>query len=302
MSSLKKYEYVIAIASCGGISQAAEELGIAQPALSKYLKKLEEELGLELFNRSSLPIKTTRAGELFIETGKAMLDAERQLEKQLDEIKKNESSVIRIGISPSRSPYMMPRIIKSYKDKIADGKIIIEECMTTELSEHLANGELDLIITLLDEDTEHFMRVDLFEESLLLALPVAYGNNDISEALKTLPLISVGRGQALWQTMNSIVRKTGIPEPAIEAQSIESAISLVKAGLGATIVPSYIASFGESDKTNNLRFIALSKLGIEESSALYKRKVCLFFRKEQFLTKSEQALIECAENLKNDYK
>lgn len=301
MSSLKKYEYVIAIANCGGISQAAEELGIAQPALSKYLKKLEEEIGLELFDRSSIPIKTTHAGELFIETGKALLDAERQLKKQLDEIKNNESTVIRIGISPSRSPYMMPRIIKSYKEAYKDVRIIIEECTTTALSERLASGELDLIITLLDEDTARFTHVDLFEESLLLALPSDCAHADIHDALKSHPLISVGRGQALWQTMNKIVSKTGISEPAIEAQSIESAISLVKAGLGATIVPSYIASFGESDKMSNLRFIALSELGIEESSSLYKRKVCLFFRKEQFLTKAEEALIECAKNLKNGY-
>ena len=73
MSYLKKYEYVIAVASYGGISGAAEKLGISQPTFSKYLKKIEGELGVELFDRSSLPIKLTRAGEYFVEAGKRFM-------------------------------------------------------------------------------------------------------------------------------------------------------------------------------------------------------------------------------------
>jgi DNA-binding MarR family transcriptional regulator len=101
---LKHYEYVIAIVTHGGVSQAAESLGLAQPTLSKYLKKLESDLGIELFDRSTLPIRLTRAGEIYVETGRRMLDLDRQLCKQLEEIKENKNTVIRVGISPSRSP------------------------------------------------------------------------------------------------------------------------------------------------------------------------------------------------------
>ena len=80
--SLKKYEYIAAISQYGGISQAADALGIAQPTLSKFLKKLETDLGAELFDRTTIPIRITRAGELFLESGKRMRDLERQFEKR----------------------------------------------------------------------------------------------------------------------------------------------------------------------------------------------------------------------------
>ena len=115
MSQFKKFEYVITIANEGGISQAAEKLDISQPTLSKYIKKLESEIGLELFDRTSLPIKLTKAGECYVEAGKRLLDLETQLDKQLLEIKSNKNSVIRIGISPSRSPYLIPSLIEGYK-------------------------------------------------------------------------------------------------------------------------------------------------------------------------------------------
>lgn len=295
MSSLKKYEYVIKIASCGGISLAAEELGIAQPALSKYLKKLEEEIGVELFDRSSIPIKPTAAGDAFIAAGIAMIDTERQLEKQIEEIKQRGEAVIRIGISPSRSPYMIPHIIKSYKNSCNGCRIIIEECTTAELSARLFCGELDLIISLLGEDTENFERVELFDESLLFAVPKDYADT------AHLPLISVGQGQALWQTMESIVKKNSLQKPIIEAQSIESALSLVRCGLGATIVPSYIPKFGDRERNSSIRFIDPAEVGISLSESINTRKVCLFFRKSQFLTKAEKRFIESAKELKEKY-
>ena len=103
------------------------------------------------------------------------------------------------------------------------------------------------------------------------------------EVLTSFPLISVGRGQAMWQIMNEIASDKGIRKPEIECQSIESALALVKRGIGAMLVPSYF----DVESNDDIRFLPL------ENSEEYKRTVCLFYRKEQFLTQAEKDFIDC---------
>lgn len=295
MSSLKKYEYVITVAECGGISQAADKLQIAQPTLSKYLKKLESDLGFELFDRSTIPLKTTQAGELFVEVGMRLINIERELDKRLSELMQNQVS-IRVGISPSRSPHMMPLILKEFKRVHSDVSVIIEERTTAELSSRLTSGELDLIISLDGDDTYSFESIPLFEEKILLAAPKCDTPSDLSfeQVLKSTELISVGRGQIMWQAMNDIVKELSLPSPSIECQSIESALALVKKGLGATLVPSYVFNFGDFKGSDCVSFYDLpSELHLKNMS----RRVCLFYRKEQSLTESERDFIACVQKI-----
>ena len=153
-----EYEYVIAIAKCGAISQAAELLGLSQPTLSKKLKKIEESAGAALFDRSAVPLCLTQAGKLFCETGEKVLDLERQLRKRMREIEDSQNAVIRIGISPSRAPYMLPALLSSYRSQNPNCKVIIEEKTSAELSSRLSRGELDLIISILDWRVFHSIR------------------------------------------------------------------------------------------------------------------------------------------------
>ena len=285
MHYLKKYEYVIAVAELGGISQAAERFGISQPTFSKYLKGIEAELGAELFDRTTLPIKPTRAGKCFIEAGKRFVDLDRQLKKQLDEIKSEEHSIVRVGISPSRAPYMMPQIISLFKKRAPLSRVVIEEKTTAELNKRLADGELDLIISILDQSSCGFERRELFDEEILIASPASLPHTGAKEILASSALISVGHGQKMWQILREILKELSLGEPEIECQSIESALSLVKQGIGSTIVPSYIARAS----SESVRLTPLEEHGAAE----YKRKICLFYRKEQFLTQAERIFIDC---------
>lgn len=297
MSYLKKYEYIIAVSDCGGITQAAEKLNISQPTFSKYLKKIEHELGAQLFDRSTLPIKLTKAGECYVRAGRQFLDLDRQLTKQIDEIKTNINSVIKIGISPSRSPYMLPDIISLYKKKNPYGKVIIEERTTSELNKRLSIGELDLVISILDNEAESFERIELFNESIMLAIPrnQCLENLSAKEILMSSTVISVGKGQAMWQILNEIIDNMGICQPEIECQSIESALALVKKGIGVMIVPSYIARGSKNQNSSEISFLPLLNVSRD-----YNRKICLFYRKEQFLTQSEKSFIECVKEINKE--
>lgn len=295
----KKYEYTECIIKNGGFSAAAEALGIAQPTLSKYVKKLENDIGAELFDRSKNPIELTAAGEVFLETGRQHIYIERQFQKRLSEIKENKNSVVRIGISPSRSIYMMPAIIEAYQKINPEVKIIIEEKTTSELTEKLSHGELDLVINLLDGENEPFEHIELFDEDVLLvaAKTISDSQNSAKAVLKNLSLITIGHGQAMWQTMNKLICEVGSSAPKIEAQSIESAYSMVKRGLGAMIIPSYIYDFEDDNEKSKLNFYKLSPKEFDSISNT-SRKVCIFFKKEQYLSEAERSLISCIRNIK----
>jgi DNA-binding transcriptional LysR family regulator len=292
MSHLKDYEYVIEISKKGGISQAADSLGMSQPTLSKYIKKLEGELGVELFDRSTVPLRLTEAGERFVAAGLRVIDMERQLQKQLEDIKLNKSSTVNVGISPSRAPYLIPAIIELFRRRLPSARVVIKERTTSELSSLLREGELDLVISLLDAESMNFERIDLFCEDVLIAMPASQDTDGASalDILKSSTLIQVGKGLNLYRTMHEITDALDIPSPQIECQSIESALALVKRGIGITLVPSYVAKYGTREQNQALRFLPLTDLG---SGDINKRQVCLFYRKEQFLTETEKEFISC---------
>ena len=297
MNYLKQYEYVITIAEADGISHAAERLNIAQPTLSKYLAKLEMSIGTELFDRSTIPIKLTTAGEYYVETGKRMLDLERQLQKKLMDIRNKKDTVLHIGISPSRSPYLLPPILAQYRKTNPGNRVIIEEGVTGELNEKLASGRLDLMFSLMDGTSEMFEHIHLFDEKIMLAVHRNLaGDSTPQELLESLPVITLGKGQYMRDILQAVVSEPPAGEPVIESQNLETAISFVRAGIGVTLVPSYIAQYGLQEANRDILFLDLPtgtdsrQLGMPDLN----RKVCIFYRKEQFLSKAEKDLIQCA--------
>ena len=132
-----------------------------------------------------------------------------------------------------------------------------------------------------------------------MAVPNASAYRDCSatEILRSVQLINVGKGQAMWQIVNTIAEESGAPTPAIECQSIESGLAMVRHGLGAMIVPSYISTFGSREQKEKILFVRFSDGERMRHTASYTRTVCLFYRKEQFLTQSEKDFIFCVQNV-----
>lgn len=288
MSYLKQYEYVLAIAAKGSFSQAAEDLGTTQPVLSRYIQKLEAELGIMLFDRSTSPIRLTEAGKCFAEVGRQMIDADRQLMKQLQELKNINDISVRIGISPSRTAHLLPEILKEFKT-CSSASVVLEEHGTNDLNSMLIKGDLDLIFSHLDETTTDFTRVVLFEESVLLAVASQYPDRSVLDQLKSSTIVSLNKGTRTGDMLSQLLDSQDIHSPSLHCTTIESALAMVKAGLGITIVPSYIAKFGHDD---GLRFEPIPD---EMADGLKPSKFCLFYRKNQFLTQAEAAFIDCAQ-------
>ena len=222
------------------------------------------------------------------------MDLDRQLQKQLEEIKLNKGATVNVGISPSRAPYLMPLVIELYRKRAKEARVVVKERTTGELVRMLHEGELDLVISLLDEESDAFERVELFDEEILLAVPASRAeDHDAETILKSETLIRIGKGLQLSRMMDEITDAVGAGEPELECQSIESALALVKRGLGVTIVPSYVKQYGSAEENRSLCFLPLPV----RVSALKQRRICLFYRKEQFLTAAEKDFIECVREI-----
>lgn len=279
MNYLKQYEYIKAIAECRSITLAAEKLGIAQSALSRYVKKLENDIGAELLDRKSEPISLTKSGVYFLEIGRKMLSLNQDLKSRLRELQLSECATIRVGVGPSRGPYILPAILNLYRKQDSKTNIEIYELTTDEITQRLLKNELDIAVSVFDADLLHIEHVKLFRERILLC--------ENSKRPCNCPILP-GKGQLLRDVMNNIIENNdAYSKNYIEVQNAETAVALVKAGLGFTIVQSYFEEFSHGDE--------LTYSELPDSIILNDRIISLLYRKGRKLTKEELLFIECAQ-------
>ena len=152
----KQLKYVIVLAREGSFSRAAETLGITQPSLSQYIKKIEKEIGLELFDRTNGNLRLTDAGQVYIEAGQKILALERRMESQFSDLSDNRTGTVIIGASPYRTAGMMPAVAREFRRRYPGMHLTVREATTAELAEGLEQGEFDLALTLLPVDERLF--------------------------------------------------------------------------------------------------------------------------------------------------
>lgn len=306
MDGLKSFEYVLAIAETSSISEAAELLGIAQSALSRYVLKLEKEIGVELFDRKTLPIILTEAGRYYVEAGKKITDMNRQLMKRLDDVKAHRNLEIRVGTGPSRAPALMPLILSEFSSSHPDVRVLTAECRTNELKERLEAGKLDLIITFFEQEMDGFGMEELFEEKVELAVPREY-RDSVEKAVEkgtvdlrklNVPFVSLHEGQQLRNALDILT--CGRVKPLYTSDYQESAMALVSHGFGVTLVPSYWKLIDDRSDITYYPLAVPDGLTADERNrlmAVINRRINIFYRKEQFLSETEREYIKAAQKV-----
>lgn len=106
----KQFQYVLALAQEGSFSKAADTLNITQPSLSQYIKKIEKQIGLVLFDRTNGDVRLTDAGKVYIETGRKILDLEHRMENSFTDLSNYKTGSLIIGAAPYRAASMLPTI------------------------------------------------------------------------------------------------------------------------------------------------------------------------------------------------
>ena len=167
----KQLKYVLVLAQEGSFSKAADRLNISQPSLSQYIKKMETELGISLFDRSGGWVRLTDAGKVCIETGQKILELERNMERRFSDLMTYQTGTIVVGLSAHRSVKLMPRVAAEFQKRYPGMVLRLEERPRPDLMEAASRGEFDLCVTTLPVEQSLFAAETLFHEEMILAVP-----------------------------------------------------------------------------------------------------------------------------------
>ena len=152
----RQAQYIQTIAQEGSITAAAKKLYVSQPSLSQMVRQIENEAGVALFDRSTLPMRLTYAGEKYLECARAMLLANSRLENQLQDIRKANSGRLRLGISVQRSMQMLPLAMPWFSMQYPNVTIELREAGSGRLEDLLRTGEIDLALAAMESTSARF--------------------------------------------------------------------------------------------------------------------------------------------------
>lgn len=304
----RQLEYVVTVAEEGSFSKAAKKLIISQPSLSQYVQKLEQELGTQLFIRSS-PLKLTYEGRIYVKSAKRILSEEDMMRKTIFDIVNDKIGEITVGAGQYNNAFLLPHIVQRFQEKYPRVKVIMKEAIEPFLFEMLDKGDCDLIFTTMkpENDLEQYEVIQLRKEDYLLAVPAKldpmgedYEVNMINEKdrifpladinqFKMLPFIFIGNEAiALYKMLENLCKKEKIkPVTEIDCANITVVLHLVSAGAGISIVPSS-AVFLYMDE--NIHFYKIEQ--IKNS-----RKLNLVYVKEKHLANNAKHFIEISKEM-----
>lgn len=249
---LRHLRYFITVAEEGHITGAAERLGIQQPPLSRLIKKLEQELDVQLFRRTAHGVQLTPAGQVFHTKASAVLASLDDAVETARRTARGEQGRICLGISPTGifHPFVT-RIVRAFREAFPLVSVTLEENLSNEIIEKMRNGRVDAAF-LWTPPTDGFVVNPLLDDELVVALACGHalaqadqrGSAAIElKALADETFIVYGRkdGFGLFAATIAASRVAGFsPRFGMEAPRIASALSLAAAGFGIFLVPSSV--------------------------------------------------------------
>lgn len=242
---LRQLEYFMAIAHEGSISGAARKIRVAQPTLSQQLRNLEEELGELLLQRKPRGVEPTAAGMILLEHAKLLIDESARLRNRFDKRREIQQGRLTLGIIPTIAPYLLNRILPSFKRTHSQIDIHIREAKTNELIQLAVDGSIEFAITsdINSHDRKKWSLTvrELFREALVLAAPRSSPIARSAQApkpadLDTAKIIHLGEGHCLAEQTRKLCR-TIKGQAGLECDQLETAMAMVAAEMGCAIVP-----------------------------------------------------------------
>lgn len=244
-------EYVMAIAEERNFSNAAKKLYISQPSLSQYIMRLEDQLGIKLFDRTTSPLVLTFAGEKYLKTAKNILDLKNQLGRELGDIADSKKGRLTIGIPISTERYLLPLVLPEFYQRFLGIELVIKEHSSIQLEELLLAGEVDIAILHLPVQNERIVYDPISVEKIFLVASSGehthsliefekHNNLDFSY-LKNEKFILLKPGYRMRFVADEIFKRAQFkPNILLEIRNLDTAYNLASAGMGFTLVPENI--------------------------------------------------------------
>ena len=243
--NLRDLTYIIAVADTRHFGKAAQRCFVSQPTLSGQIKKLEDQLGVTIFERTNRAVRTTPIGEEILHYARAMLEQAQAIEQISAAHRDPLAGPLRLGAIPTISPFLMPLILAPLKQAHPQLKLVLSEEPTDRLTQRLQSFEIDAALLATAVDPDDFDVIPLFDEPFWIAHPREhpfYLKENITRAdLENTDLLLLAEGHCLAQQVMDLChlreRDNGGEMADLRASSLETLLQLVGAGFGSTLVP-----------------------------------------------------------------
>lgn len=241
--TLQQLEYVMAVFRYRHFAKAAEHCNVTQPTLSSMVQKLEEELGLRIFDRSRQPIMPTQAGKLIIEQAWSVMVRAKKLRDTAEEQKKSVTGTFNIGVLPTIAPYLVPRFFPKMIDDHPEMDVRITEMKTADIKKALMHGDIDAGILARIDGLDDFVCHNLFYEQFMAYVAAT----DRLTNLRTIRVADL-KDEFLWLLdeghcfRDQLVKfckleAASMSKKAYNLGGIETFMRIVENGKGVTFIP-----------------------------------------------------------------
>ena len=240
--SIRQLEYLVALAETLNFRRAAERCYVSQPALSAQIQKLEQQLGVKLFERDPRRVLPTAIGEELAADARAVLErCDVLVERAVSHVDPLRGD-LHLGAIPTVAPYVLPRVLPAVRRAWPEMRVLLREDRTDALVASLERGDLDLLLLALEPVLGDAETLPLFDEAFVLALPkghaLAAKQSVTVEDLAGEEVLLLEDGHCLRDSTLELCRRSGAHEIAdVRATSLGTLVQMVAGGIGVTLLP-----------------------------------------------------------------
>ena len=287
---LRQLEYFQMASRLKNITRAAERLRVSQPNITVAIKKLEAELGIQLFDRSQKQLSLTPEGAVFLNRVELALRNIQDAVLEVNDYKELQKGTIKIGIPPMIGAYLFPKIFSSFQRRYSHLNIYLYEELSMAIREHLEGDDLDFGIVIISDASTSLQLLPMATCQLVACLPE---NHPLAEKqsislsdMQDADLIMLKKGSFLRHRLQQKFKAASItPNVVLESNQIETIKGLVKNGVGIAFLLDFIVADTPGIKTLPLNEPVFVDIG-------------LAWKKDRYISKAAQAFIDfCKDTL-----
>lgn len=281
--TLTELRYIVAVARERHFGRAAESCFVSQPTLSVAIRKLEDELGVTLFERGGTEVSTTPIGERIVAQAHKVLQ-ESSVIKEIARLGHDPlAGPLRVGVIYTIGPYLLPRLIPVQVQRTPQMPLILQENFTVRLVELLRQGELDCAIMALPLPDAGLVTMPLYDEPFVVAMPAAHpwaSRREISaQDLKQENMLLLGTGHCFRDQVLGVCPELSRysdtnegMQRTFEGSSLETIRHMVAAGIGLTVMPITALAANSHSESSLIKFVPFQ-------APVPERRVVLAWRK-----------------------